>query len=310
MKTAKPVCREGLADIASQYDAFLIDQWGVIHDGRSLYPGALQALSELKKAEKQVIILTNSSKTDAVNRFRLERDFGITSDLYTEVISSAQLLLNLMTERKEAPWSNFGRNVFVVADGTDGVLVQNTDLNPVEDIKHADTVMLLSIAPGQSHLNHQDWINSAVERGLVLTCPSADLLSVSQLCGVVGGMASVANDYKQKGGQVLNVGKPESLIYQHCKQFLGNAAPDRILAIGDQIASDVVGARRHGFDAALVITGAAPQTFPQAVSLADFAKASYAACDPKTYCPNWILPSLQWRKDRGRRRSTVYLAPT
>ena len=38
-----------LSAIAGEFDGVLIDQFGVLHDGRSLYPGALEVLEGLHK---------------------------------------------------------------------------------------------------------------------------------------------------------------------------------------------------------------------------------------------------------------------
>ena len=62
---------EGLHEIASRFDGMLIDQFGVIHDGQTLYPGTLRVLSELKAAGIPVTVMTNSGKRAEANRQRL-----------------------------------------------------------------------------------------------------------------------------------------------------------------------------------------------------------------------------------------------
>ena len=48
--------------LIDNYDTFLLDMWGVMHDGSAPYEGVLQTIRELKKAGKKLIILSNSSK--------------------------------------------------------------------------------------------------------------------------------------------------------------------------------------------------------------------------------------------------------
>ena len=50
------------SSLISRYDAFIIDQWGVLHDGKVLYPEALATMDLLKAASKKTIMLSNSSK--------------------------------------------------------------------------------------------------------------------------------------------------------------------------------------------------------------------------------------------------------
>src|SRR5690606_35075436 len=66
-----PAMLNGLAELAELHDVFLVDQFGVLHDGRKPYPGAVEALSRLKKAGKTVVILSNSGKRARPNETRL-----------------------------------------------------------------------------------------------------------------------------------------------------------------------------------------------------------------------------------------------
>ncbi len=67
----EPTFCSGLADLASRYRGFIVDQWGVLHDGGAPYPDALEGLAELRAAGKRVVLLSNSGKRAAVNRQRL-----------------------------------------------------------------------------------------------------------------------------------------------------------------------------------------------------------------------------------------------
>ncbi|TFZ33930.1 TIGR01459 family HAD-type hydrolase, partial [Pseudomonas syringae] len=61
----------GLSAIAGAFDAFLVDQYGVLRDGRGPYPGAAETLVRLKQAGKRVIVLSNSGKRSTENDRRL-----------------------------------------------------------------------------------------------------------------------------------------------------------------------------------------------------------------------------------------------
>ena len=292
----KPSCVTGMEEIASLYDAFLIDQWGVIHNGKSLYDGALETLKKLRESHKTVIIITNSSKTKDFNIKRLNEKFGIPPRLYSEIISSAEFLRELLVKKLDHPWSSFGTKIFIIADGQDADFMKGTSFETVSDIREADVVMLLSIGENENKDNHQEWITQAIKKQLFLVCPSADQLSVSPN-GVFQGMGSIVSDYKEKGGTVINVGKPETIIYEYSSRFFSRIQLHRILAIGDQIASDVYGAKRYGIHAALVATGATKLSFPLTNSLEDIADAAFSASYPKSISPDWILPSLKWKKE-------------
>ena len=52
----------GIRDVVDRYDTFLLDMWGVMHDGTTTYEGVLEVVSKLVAAGKEVKILSNSSK--------------------------------------------------------------------------------------------------------------------------------------------------------------------------------------------------------------------------------------------------------
>lgn len=57
--------------VPGRYDALLCDQWGVIHDGEALFPGAASCLQRLKDHNIFVLMLSNSTKTSEQTRKRL-----------------------------------------------------------------------------------------------------------------------------------------------------------------------------------------------------------------------------------------------
>ena len=60
--TESMVFIDSISDIASDHDLFLLDMWGVMHDGSNPYDGVLETVQKLKEKGKEMIILSNSSK--------------------------------------------------------------------------------------------------------------------------------------------------------------------------------------------------------------------------------------------------------
>ena len=81
---------QGISDISDSYQAFLIDQWGVLHNGVEPYDGAIDCLRELKARNKVVIILSNSGKRASVKPETLA-GLGILPDLYTTLVTSGEI---------------------------------------------------------------------------------------------------------------------------------------------------------------------------------------------------------------------------
>ena len=55
------------------FGTFFVDQYGVLHDGRHPYPGAIEALRRLKDAGRHVVLLSNSGRSAAYNARRAAR---------------------------------------------------------------------------------------------------------------------------------------------------------------------------------------------------------------------------------------------
>jgi hypothetical protein len=86
-------------EISTRYDSLIIDQWGVLHDGKNPYPGVIDILTRLKVAGKQLILLSNSSKRKE-NSFKGLIKVGIDAALFDDIITSGDLAWNMITERK------------------------------------------------------------------------------------------------------------------------------------------------------------------------------------------------------------------
>lgn len=287
----EPTYVGGLEELADAYDAFVIDQWGVIHDGTRLYPGAIRVFRLLREIGKPAVILTNSRKRTDVNITRLSC-LGLTRDLYDGLISSAEVLRNLLVARSASPWKALGDRVFVVGLPDDLGLLDGTRYRPVPNVESCDFVLLLSTANGATADAHDGWLRKAAARCLPLVTSSAELLTVNEE-GVFTGLAGLVRRYRRYGGTVITVGKPHSEVYRECDTLLAGLDNPRILAIGDQFESDVVGAKRHGYHAAMVLTGAASVTLQGVADRRSVAAAIAGLGEPGVSC-DFVLSSLRW----------------
>mgnify|MGYP000340471101 CR=1 FL=1 len=54
--------KNGLREIVDNYKIFSIDLWGVVHDGVSLNPRAMEVLDNLKQKNKKFVLMTNAPR--------------------------------------------------------------------------------------------------------------------------------------------------------------------------------------------------------------------------------------------------------
>ena len=227
----------GLCDIAQDFDAMLIDQFGVIHDGQKLYPGAAQVLAQLHGLNIPVIVMTNSGKRAAPNTDRVVA-MGISRRHFVDCVSSGEVAFQTVPIRK----------AYLI--GKDGV---DYAFDPVEFVatpQEAEAMLILgSNAPETSLEDYRKLF-----KGLTLPaiCCNPDKLMITRF-GLQPAPGSIAEVYKKMGGKVTWIGKPYPGIYHHALERLGN--PKRVLCIGDSPEHDVAGGRAAGLSTLLVHQG-------------------------------------------------------
>lgn len=86
----------GIGKIVDDYDVFLLDMWGVMHDGIQPYEGVPEVVQKLKEAGKKLIILSNSSKRRA-NSVKMLKKLGFSpDDDFDEIITSGEVAHHLL----------------------------------------------------------------------------------------------------------------------------------------------------------------------------------------------------------------------
>ena len=83
---AVPVIR-GLREIVDDYDALLLDQWGVLHGGVEPYPGVLETLAALRSAGKPAAVLSNAPRRSHHAEGRLHQ-IGVPRNAYDRLVTS------------------------------------------------------------------------------------------------------------------------------------------------------------------------------------------------------------------------------
>ena len=90
---------DSIYDIKEKYNLFLFDQWGVIHNGISLYPNVEKIFKDLLEDNKSIYIVSNSGKKASDNIERLQK-MGAFYILKTEIITSGDVCLDYLNKQK------------------------------------------------------------------------------------------------------------------------------------------------------------------------------------------------------------------
>jgi len=272
--------RTTFADVARQFDAFMIDQFGVLLDGNGAYPQASETLAALAQAGKQVVLLSNSGKRAGPNEARLTK-LGFDRASYRTVMSSGEAAFANIAARighdiapQAAVWVHARDGDMSSVDGLALTLVGNTDRAEILIIagSRADTFELEQ---------YRSWLTPAAKRKVLAFCTNPDMEMLTP-DGKRFGAGAIARLYEDLGGRVEWVGKPFPLIYIMAYDVLGQPDRARVLCIGDSPAHDIAGGQRAGFATALVRTGLH----------ADLSDSQLMAHCTATAVPDFIIPSF------------------
>ena len=79
------------SEISNKYDIFILDQWGVMHDGQQGYKHAIKSVDKLIEENKKIIIISNSSKRKISSIDRL-KDLGFNKNDFIEIMTSGEMI--------------------------------------------------------------------------------------------------------------------------------------------------------------------------------------------------------------------------
>ena len=127
---------QGLYELMDSYDGFIMDQWGVLHNGLHPYENVLDSLNHLKARKKQVVILSNSAKRSGENVDRLKK-LGIKPGQYKAVVSAGEVTWRGLKEKKEAPFKGLGQNCYLISRPEDKSLHTDLDIVLVPEVTQA-----------------------------------------------------------------------------------------------------------------------------------------------------------------------------
>jgi HAD superfamily hydrolase (TIGR01459 family) len=240
----------GLSAVADRYDGFVLDLWGVIHDGVEAYPGVGDTLAALRRAGKRSILLSNAPRRAAALEAQMTR-MGLPRELYDEVLSSGEAVHLELARRGDPFYAALGRRLYHLGPERDRNVFEGLDYASVA-LDAADFV--LNTGPWELTETVEDYLpvlEQALARRLPMICANPDHVVIRQGARITCAGA-IAARYAAMGGVVSQRGKPDPAIYAVALAMLGCA---RVCAIGDALHTDVKGANAAGIDSVLVTGG-------------------------------------------------------
>lgn len=289
---------QGISDISDSYMGFIIDQWGVLHDGNKPYEGVVECLKELKARKKFIIVLSNSGKRAEQNKERLKK-IGIGPSLYDVLLTSGEMAWQGMNDQDEGFFKGLGKKVYLISRGGDRSIVDGLDVEVVDDVKDADFMVISGAdSPDMTLEDYEPVLKAAVRKQIKVLCANPDSLGVMGAQNIMG-PGTLAARYRDFGGVVHYIGKPHQPIFQKCIQILQEQEiyPGHTIMIGDTMAHDILGGNLVNIDTCLVKSGLHAGSFKNAGTPQEVNKSlSMLVNQYNNTRPKYLVDSLKWGK--------------
>jgi HAD superfamily hydrolase (TIGR01459 family) len=280
---------DGIAPLADRYDGFILDIWGVVHDGHRPYPGVAEAFAALKARGKRVALLSNAPRRSHVVDALLT-GMGLDRGLWDATITSGELAWRALRDRAVL---GYGERALHIGPERDLSIVEGLDIALTGDPAAADWV--LNTGPDPERGNgavepYRPMLEACAARRLPMLCVNPDrFVMVGEHRVICAG--ALADLYVALGGPAATeIGKPDRAVYAPVLEALGIADRSRVVAIGDSPHTDLAGAQAAGLDAVWALTGLAAHAHGERPDPARLA----AVAAEEGVAPIAALSGLRW----------------
>ncbi|MBL0370580.1 TIGR01459 family HAD-type hydrolase [Rhizobium sp. KVB221] len=275
-----------LNDIVKHYDVILCDVWGVLHNGVSSFADASIALRSAREAGLSVVLITNSPRPGNGVIPQLE-SLGVLPEAYDRMVTSGDVTRKLIAEGP-------GKVYFIGAD-RETSLLEGLDVECVDE-EQAEVIVCTGFVDDEVETpeDYREVLTRLASRNIPMICANPDLV-VERGHRLVPCAGAIAALYTELGGTSRIAGKPHKPIYVAAlDEALSHRGPfdkNRVLAVGDGMPTDVLGAITEGLDLLYISAGIHGRDYM------DGAKTDVAALeaflDSHNARPRWWMPRLQ-----------------
>jgi HAD superfamily hydrolase (TIGR01459 family) len=262
-----------LSEISSLYQAYIIDLWGVMHDGVKINPEALKAVKNLEKLGKRITFLSNAPRPNKnVNSFLKKINFE--ENFLNYVMTSGEAAVKSLQEKK------FGKKFYHIGPPRDEPLFEGLEKDKTV-IEKCEFILCTGLFDeNMTELNYyKKLLEKHKHKTFVCTNPDLTVFKggAEEFCA-----GAIAKIFENIGGNVIYFGKPHREVYEVCLK-----KNEKTLAIGDNLNTDIKGANKMNLDSIFITDGVHREEFKNENDLADLLKKYKVTT-------NYFQKNLKW----------------
>lgn len=285
-----------------KFKGWLLDQFGVLHDGKKPYPGAISTLEKLANYGAKMVIISNSSRRACTTLEKL-KSLGFDPSLFVGAITSGELTHQHL-QRRDDPWfAALGKScIHMTWKDRGAISLEGLGLQVVENVEEAKFILAhgteaLGLSSGAATPMKLGDLEKVLEecaaKNIPMVVANPDFVTVeARDLRVMPG--TLATKYEKLGGKVKWMGKPDKIIYKAAAEMAA-IDPSQCVAIGDSLHHDIKGANAAGISSAFITGGihATELGLDTFGEIADDSSVVALALRHDAY-PSYVLPSFNW----------------
>jgi len=246
------------AEIYSFYDTYIIDLWGVMHNGVNLYEDSMEVVKNLFNENKKVVFLSNAPRPikdviEFLKKINMEEKY------LNNVMTSGEAAVSSIKNKK------FGTKFYHLGPERDSSLYQGLEKDKT-NLESSDFILCTGLFDDNE--KNLDYYKKLLEKSLnkKLICTNPDLIvhrgNVIEYCA-----GTIAEIFKSLGGQVVYFGKPYKEVYD-----LITKKGEKSFIVGDNLNTDIKGANNLQFDSLFITNGIHRSEFNSDIELKELLK--------------------------------------
>jgi len=249
MPDAIPIL-SSIASLAATADAWIVDIWGVMHNGARAHPAAVDACRKFRAAGGTIVLLSNAPRPFAAVVPHMT-GLGVPPGAYDGGVTSGDAAREMLS-----PWR--GRRLLHIGPERDRGLLEGFDVEPAPPDR-AEIVLCSGLYDDtrETPADYAELFEGLLARGVPMICANPDI-KVERGEELVYCAGALAADYAARGGHVTYAGKPHAPIYARTLAEIARCrsgrpvAKEQVLCIGDGIDTDLAGAHGAGLRSVLI----------------------------------------------------------
>jgi HAD superfamily hydrolase (TIGR01450 family) len=256
-------------ETTDKYSVIFLDAYGVLKSSTGLIDGALEAVTSLIAAGKEVFVVTNdSSRSPEAMADRYAQQAGDELLPPERYISSGLLCAEYL--EKQIP---YGKVAYLgKPESAHYIEIAGKIPVPVEECTPKDNLVAIVLLDDEGF----DWfrgvnatLNLIRRTNVPVVVANADItypMRGNDIAIAVGSLGGLLSDITEK--TFVRFGKPDSMMFAYAlaraREQLPKVTKRDVLFVGDTLRTDIIGANTYGFDTTLVLSG---NTLPEQADL-------------------------------------------